>query len=128
MALPRVSPPGSAQIHKTQQELQNPQTLCCRTARAARSLNQLHPARGKPEKRKLTRVLQAVELSPAAREQQRQPHSKPQLPPGSPAAHGAQEAPMAARQGAPRPGRSAEPCAAAQWLIPAGEMEQAAPQ
>lgn len=82
MAPPRVSPPGSAQMHKTQQELQNPQTLCCRMARAARSLNQPHPARGNQEKRKLTRVLQAVELPPATRGQRRQPHSKPQLPPG----------------------------------------------
>lgn len=119
MAPPRVSPPGSDQMHRTQQKLQNPQTLCCRMARAARSLNQPHPARGNQKRgnspefsKPWNSLLQAgdsgASLIPNLTSRR-----------GSPAAGGAQEAPMAARQGAPRPGRSAEPCAAAQRLVAA---------
>lgn len=106
-------------MHKTQQELQNPQTLCCRMARAAGSLNQPHPARGNQKRGN------SPEFSKPWNSLLQPGDSGASLIPklssrwGSPAARRGTSSPDSSSQGAPRPGRAAEPCAAAHRLVAA---------
>lgn len=77
MAPPRGSPPTSVQTHKMRQKLQKPQPPYGRDGKSWWSPSPASSRLRKPEKRELTQVVQDVEISPAGREQSRQPHCKP---------------------------------------------------